>query len=759
MAANHIEMGYNILGLQNGVNKKKELLGVANTMMCRQKQMLRNSSLSMKLVFCITMYGENWKLVTKTLEGVLQNIKDIRQRNPSLIAEQFAILLIADGFNPLPYTSFLKQAYHTATNSQNQGYKLVDFNCFMEADQNEISREVKMFFNLKDVKKEQGEPNWELKYGNAQYDKNDKNDARFIQLLAKIAPEKTIKHIREVEKNLIHVFSLSGLCDLGVHEFNCERDGSKEGVKFVRNTQTDRTLEEDIRFYFVIKQFNGGKLDSQHWLFNGFCEYFDPDYIFLLDAGTKPLDGSITRLYNYMEGHPNCGGCCGEIQVEMESCCNPIVLAQFVEYKYAHMIDKAFESAFGFISVLPGAFSMYRWEAAQGKPLENYFLGLDKASLNCVKANMYLAEDRIMCLSIVAKENHSYYLSYDKNSRAETDPPSTLLDLMKQRRRWINGSNFATLFVIYSFVNEIMKTKHSGIKKCVFMIQFAYMVVNTVLCYFLPSLMFSSFSLLNQFGIPEIIKLFMRTDSTDYVTASANMSCLILNIIYALMLFVILIFSIASHLDHSGKFFKAFSVILGIFFIFNFTEYYGFLKKALTQAKASNQYWLIVVSTLLTLSLYFVPLIFNCCLIKKIKAMFLGWFVYIFVVPLYSIILVIYAYCNIHDLTWGNRPPSNEAASKNKQKQESEYMYFRANFLMIWFVLNILLYVATLKASSGKTFYYMMLALSYILLIINVQRIFFSVVYLCKYRHDQRVIRREETTKLLNAPLPGGNFN
>lgn len=47
--------------------------------------------------------------------------------------------------------------------------------------------------------------------------------------------------------------------------------------------------------------------------------------------------------------------------------------------------------------------------ALQGEPLRRYFYGLySQNDLSAFEANMYLAEDRVLCLEIVARKNSKY---------------------------------------------------------------------------------------------------------------------------------------------------------------------------------------------------------------------------------------------------------------------------------------------------------------------------------------------------------------
>ena len=89
---------------------------------------------------------------------------------------------------------------------------------------------------------------------------------------------------------------------------------------FVTKTKTFKTKYNrnlSINFLWGIKHANRGKIESHLWFFRGICSYLEPDHCFVIDAGTRPLQGSLSRLNKELTLKPWVGGACGEIEVEL----------------------------------------------------------------------------------------------------------------------------------------------------------------------------------------------------------------------------------------------------------------------------------------------------------------------------------------------------------------------------------------------------------------------------------------------------------
>lgn len=184
-----------------------------------------------------------------------------------------------------------------------------------------------------------------------------------------------------------------------------------------------------VQVLFCLKEKNAKKINSHRWFFNSFCTVLQPKVCVLLDVGTKPSKTSIYHLWKAFDRDPQVAGACGEICADLgpnwRLLLNPLVATQNFEYKMSNILDKPLESIFGYISVLPGAFSAYRYQALQNVtpdsgPLISYFKGEtmhgSDASGGIFEANMYLAEDRILCFELVAKKNANWVLKYVKVS-------------------------------------------------------------------------------------------------------------------------------------------------------------------------------------------------------------------------------------------------------------------------------------------------------------------------------------------------------
>ncbi|EAR90454.2 chitin synthase (macronuclear) [Tetrahymena thermophila SB210] len=147
-------------------------------------------------------------------------------------------------------------------------------------------------------------------------------------------------------------------------------------------------------------------------------------------------------------------------------------LAQVQEYAIGHIIDKNFDSFLGFMHVLPGAWSAYRYDALEVRKGEksnfmqdSYFKSVLNPELltdDIKEANKFLAEDRILCLGIISAKGSNYKLKYIPEALAVTDSPETLEEFIHQHRRWTNSMIFALNHVLKNYKASIQGSKHSN---------------------------------------------------------------------------------------------------------------------------------------------------------------------------------------------------------------------------------------------------------------------------------------------------------
>lgn len=332
-------------------------------------------------------------------------------------------------------------------------------------------------------------------------------------------------------------------------------------------TQTHLTLKNDVvslvhrrqpvQMLFCLKEKNQKKINSHRWFFQAFGRVLDPNICVLIDAGTKPGGSSIYHLWKAFDLEPMCAGACGEIKAMLGTggkyLLNPLIATQNFEYKMSNILDKPLESAFGFISVLPGAFSAYRYLALQNDkngqgPLEKYFLGETLhggSEAGLFESNMYLAEDRILCFELVTKRNCRWILQYVKSATGETDVPDTVTELVLQRRRWLNGSFFAAIYSIVHFFN-FFRSDHSFIRKFFFFIENIFMTINMI---------FSWFAIGNFFLVFKILTTSLGAD--DLLGRTGEILGVVFTWLYGVFLVTCFVLSMGNRPAGSGRLYTA----------------------------------------------------------------------------------------------------------------------------------------------------------------------------------------------------------
>ncbi|RCK54864.1 Chitin synthase 2 [Candida viswanathii] len=528
-----------------------------------------------------------------------------------------------------------------------------------------------------------------------------------------------------------------------------------------------------VQFLFCLKEKNSRKINSHRWCFQAFCPIIQPKIIMLLDCGTKPSKDAFFYLWRAFKDE-NVAGACGEMRTALgpsnKLLINPLVAAQNFEYKISNVLDKPMESVFGFISVLPGAFSAYRYEAllnVNGEgPLEKYFKGeylhqntqVDEdeeddergikeknfQEAGIFTSNMYLAEDRILCFELVAKKNHNYILRYVNEAKAETDVPEHIDEFVLQRRRWLNGSMFAAGYAVFHWT-KIWRSNHSLFRKLFLQLEFYYQLV---------TILVSWFSLASFFLVFRILTANLGADDMHFNVGKY----LAVIFLWFYVGSVVCTFVLAFGNTPRGT--KKFYLVIAIFFavlmaymmfaaiflaVHTVTSIVSDHKTdfSIAMVFTNTKFRDLVVSMVSTYLLYFI----GAFMYGEPSFMFTSFVQYVLLSPTYINVLNIYAFCNIHDVSWGTKgveiakdlgsaksfgknndelvmiapenlteelndnyvhaleslreiPPVVIPANVKKSKDDSYYAFVRTITVLVWMLTNAIL-IAIVLESAG----------------------------------------------------------
>lgn len=506
---------------------------------------------------------------------------------------------------------------------------------------------------------EEGRPGWQRIVVSLIFDGIDPCDKEVLDLLATLGlyQDGVMKKKIDGRETVAHIFEYT--TQLSV-------DASPALVQPHRDDPSNLV---PVQMILCLKQRNSKKINSHRWLFNGVGRQLQPEVCILIDAGTKPGHKSLYHLWEAFYNNKNLGGACGEIHAMInggKKLINPFVAAQNFEYKMSNILDKPLESSFGYVSVLPGAFSAYRYRAIQGRPLQQYFHGdhtladrLGKKGIHGMgifTKNIFLAEDRILCFELVAKAGDKWTLTYVKPSKGETDVPEGAAELISQRRRWLNGSFAASIYAAVHFF-RIYKSNHGIVRLFFFHLQALYNIFVLFFSWFALANLWLTFSIIINFLPQELLK-----NSGQTVLDALHWVNLALKWVY--VFFLVLQFVLALGNRPKGEkatYIVSFIVfgVLGLYLIATslWLTVKAFVGKDINSWESvkslftSAENAVLIAALAATFGIYSIASI----LFADPWHMLTSFPQYLLIAPSFINILNVYAFCNLHDVSWGTK--------------------------------------------------------------------------------------------------------
>jgi len=247
---------------------------------------------------------------------------------------------------------------------------------------------------------------------------------------------------------------------------------------------------------------------------------------------------------------------------------------------------------------------------------------------------------------------------------------------------------------------------------------------------------------------------------------------------YSILLIFTGLVSIATPIDRAVSYFKIIAIIFSVLTILSIVGIVAFLigtgfwphekqynpdTQQWTELPQQNFSWLTLAGVIM-LSTYLVPFIMRPIdFIWNLPQYLLGMTAYLLMMPVFINVMQCYSMCNLHDISWGNRPSASSGTSalsihdKKQQELKSKYMVFRVNFLTFWICANIFYaiiienYAQVDDTSSGEVivantgqFGFLEIFATYLACLV-VYRVFFGGIHILKFKILRNFYRAYKT--------------
>ncbi|GAB1605132.1 chitin synthase chs-2-like, partial [Argonauta hians] len=359
-------------------------------------------------------------------------------------------------------------------------------------------------------------------------------------------------------------------------------------------------------------------------------------FILALDGDVDFKPGAVRLLVDRMKKSKKVGAACGRIH---PSGSGPIVWYQIFEYAIGHWLQKAAEHMLGCVLCSPGCFSLFRGSALMDDNVMRTY------ATRSTDARHYLqydqGEDRWLSTLLLQQ---GYRVEYCAASDAMTQTPEGFKEFFNQRRRWIPSTLANILDLLQSYRTTVKMNDN---------ISYLYIAYQAAL-------------MLSTTLGPATVLLMMAGAFNAVIKTSLWHSYLLA--IGPAVLYLILCFVLNSEYQVTIA-----AIQSAIYALFMMSVVVGTMVQIVEDSVVSpNAIFLLMLIAIFTISACFHPQEFLCLLPGTL---------YFLCIPSGYVLLIIYAMCNMHVVSWGTR---EKAAIPAAAKDDEKGKVSRNNSFMKW---------------------------------------------------------------------------